>query len=254
MHKWCWFPKITFKIGVKSDPHLHLIQVTQSQSVSGICRADWPGTESNTVNLWPFVQELLKLGQWINPGIWSAFWRIRSALSFSSSWSRKLSQLSWARMSVEAGTEAKSTGTDKFSVQHCHPSEQWLDLIPQLSSYYRSCPFSFIRCNSWTQRIACLQSWFQSWTEAIPARWDCRLKHRRSQFTDWVRSTEHKFIDSLVARFSFSDCLWTKCVQKFSYHRLLVYNPTDYYLPFKIESFKIPSSCDCYTAQSQELL
>jgi len=48
-------------------------------------------------------------------------------------------------------------------------------------------------------------------------------------------------------------CVWTKCVQKHTYHRLLVYNPSDYYLPFKIESFKIPSSCDCYTAQSHEL-
>ena len=51
----------------------------------------------------------------------------------------------------------------------------------------------------------------------------------------------------------FSGCVWTKCVQKHTYHRLLVYNPSDYYLPFKIESFKIPSSCDCYTAQSHEL-
>ena len=47
-------------------------------------------------------------------------------------------------------------------------------------------------------------------------------------------------------------CVWTKCVQKHTYHRLLVYNPTDYYLPFSIESFKIPSSCDCFSFQSEE--
>ena len=29
------------------------------------------------------------------------------------------------------------------------------------------------------------------------------------------------------------------------YHRFLVYNPKDYYYPFKVETFKLPSSCDC---------
>lgn len=47
-------------------------------------------------------------------------------------------------------------------------------------------------------------------------------------------------------------CALTKCVQKHTYQRLLVYNPQDYYLPFAVESFKIPSSCDCFAAQAIE--
>ena len=50
-----------------------------------------------------------------------------------------------------------------------------------------------------------------------------------------------------------SECIWTKCVQKHTYQRLVVFNPDDYYLPFAVESFKIPSSCDCYATQSKEL-
>lgn len=34
-------------------------------------------------------------------------------------------------------------------------------------------------------------------------------------------------------------------MQKYAYHRFLVYNPKDYYYPFKVESFRLPSSCDC---------
>ena len=41
------------------------------------------------------------------------------------------------------------------------------------------------------------------------------------------------------------ECYATKCLQKFIYHRFLVYNPYDYYFPFAIESFKLPSSCAC---------
>lgn len=42
------------------------------------------------------------------------------------------------------------------------------------------------------------------------------------------------------------ECYDTKCLQKFVYHRFLVYNPYDHYFPFAIESFKLPSSCACY--------
>ena len=42
-----------------------------------------------------------------------------------------------------------------------------------------------------------------------------------------------------------TDCYESQCVQKFMYHRFLVYNPKDYYYPFKVETFKLPSSCDC---------
>jgi hypothetical protein len=42
-----------------------------------------------------------------------------------------------------------------------------------------------------------------------------------------------------------TDCYDSKCVQKYNYHRFLVYNPKDYYYPFRVESFKLPSSCDC---------
>ncbi len=47
--------------------------------------------------------------------------------------------------------------------------------------------------------------------------------------------------------FLFAECYASKCVQKYTYHRLLVYNPQDYYYPFKVESFRLPSSCDCVT-------
>ena len=50
----------------------------------------------------------------------------------------------------------------------------------------------------------------------------------------------------------FAECVITKCVQKHTYQRFLVFNPSDYYLPFAVESFKIPSSCDCYTARHIE--
>ena len=42
------------------------------------------------------------------------------------------------------------------------------------------------------------------------------------------------------------ECYETKCLQKSIYHRFLVYDPYDKYLPFAIESFKLPSSCACY--------
>lgn len=41
------------------------------------------------------------------------------------------------------------------------------------------------------------------------------------------------------------DCYETMCIQKFVYHRLLVYKPYDFYFPFAIESFKLPSACAC---------
>merc|ERR550532_1171833 len=42
------------------------------------------------------------------------------------------------------------------------------------------------------------------------------------------------------------ECYETKCLQKFIYHRFLVYDPYDYYFPFAIESFKLPSACACF--------
>ena len=42
------------------------------------------------------------------------------------------------------------------------------------------------------------------------------------------------------------ECYTTKCLQKSNYHRFLVYDRYDRYLPFSIESFKLPSSCACY--------
>ena len=41
-------------------------------------------------------------------------------------------------------------------------------------------------------------------------------------------------------------CYESKCLQKFVYHRFLVYNPHDHYYPFSVELFKLPSSCACY--------
>ena len=42
------------------------------------------------------------------------------------------------------------------------------------------------------------------------------------------------------------ECYETKCLQKHIYHRFLVYDPYDKYLPFAIESFKLASACACY--------
>ncbi|TRY68312.1 hypothetical protein TCAL_09662 [Tigriopus californicus] len=41
-------------------------------------------------------------------------------------------------------------------------------------------------------------------------------------------------------------CYESKCLQKHIYHRFLVYDPYDKYLPFAIESFKLASACACY--------
>lgn len=41
-------------------------------------------------------------------------------------------------------------------------------------------------------------------------------------------------------------CYDSKCLQKNMYHRFLVYDPNDYYFPFAIENFKLPSSCACF--------
>lgn len=41
----------------------------------------------------------------------------------------------------------------------------------------------------------------------------------------------------------------TKCIQKSVYHRFLVYDPYDEYLPFAIESFQLPSSCACFAGE-----
>lgn len=38
----------------------------------------------------------------------------------------------------------------------------------------------------------------------------------------------------------------SKCIQKETYQRLLVYDPYDYHLPFKMDTFKIPTSCACF--------
>lgn len=41
-------------------------------------------------------------------------------------------------------------------------------------------------------------------------------------------------------------CYDTKCLQKNIYHRFLVFDPNDYYFPFAVETFKLPSSCACF--------
>merc|ERR1711936_217224 len=48
------------------------------------------------------------------------------------------------------------------------------------------------------------------------------------------------------------ECYETKCLQKSIYHRFLVYDPYDHYLPFAIESFKLPSACACYNGAYAE--
>jgi len=41
----------------------------------------------------------------------------------------------------------------------------------------------------------------------------------------------------------------SKCVQKFTYQRMLVYDPYDKYLPFAVETFKLPTSCACHVGE-----
>jgi len=41
------------------------------------------------------------------------------------------------------------------------------------------------------------------------------------------------------------ECYGSKCLQKSIYHRFLVYDAYDQYLPFAIETFKLPASCAC---------
>ena len=48
------------------------------------------------------------------------------------------------------------------------------------------------------------------------------------------------------------ECYETQCLQKFIYHRFLVYDPYDYYFPFAIESFKFPSACACFNGAYAE--
>ncbi len=49
-----------------------------------------------------------------------------------------------------------------------------------------------------------------------------------------------------------AECYATKCLQKYVYHRFLIYDPHDYYFPFSIESFKLPSSCACYNGPFED--
>jgi hypothetical protein len=48
------------------------------------------------------------------------------------------------------------------------------------------------------------------------------------------------------------ECYNTKCLQKYVYHRFLIYDSHDYYFPFSIESFKLPSSCACYNGAFED--
>ena len=40
-------------------------------------------------------------------------------------------------------------------------------------------------------------------------------------------------------------CYKTKCLQKFVYHKFLVFDPYDHNFPFAIDTFRMPSSCSC---------
>ncbi|XP_053633979.1 neurotrophin 1-like [Cherax quadricarinatus] len=40
-------------------------------------------------------------------------------------------------------------------------------------------------------------------------------------------------------------CYESKCLQKFTYQRLLIYDPHDQHFPFAINTFKLPASCVC---------
>ncbi|XP_045118461.1 neurotrophin 1-like [Portunus trituberculatus] len=45
-------------------------------------------------------------------------------------------------------------------------------------------------------------------------------------------------------------CYKSKCLQKFIYHRFLVYDPCDEYFPFAVETFQLPASCACLLGAS----
>ncbi|XP_045615598.1 LOW QUALITY PROTEIN: neurotrophin 1 [Procambarus clarkii] len=40
-------------------------------------------------------------------------------------------------------------------------------------------------------------------------------------------------------------CYESKCLQKSTFHRFLVFDPCDQYFPFSVETFKLPASCSC---------
>lgn len=44
-------------------------------------------------------------------------------------------------------------------------------------------------------------------------------------------------------------CFESKCLQKSTYHRFLVYDPYDRYFPFTVESFPLPSACACHLGE-----
>eukprot|EP00095_Tigriopus_kingsejongensis_P000264 snap_masked-scaffold329_size204955-processed-gene-0.0 protein:Tk00264 transcript:snap_masked-scaffold329_size204955-processed-gene-0.0-mRNA-1 annotation:"Spz1" len=45
------------------------------------------------------------------------------------------------------------------------------------------------------------------------------------------------------------ECYQSKCIQKNIFHRFMVYEPTDKYLPFSLDSFQLPSACACYSGR-----
>ena len=40
-------------------------------------------------------------------------------------------------------------------------------------------------------------------------------------------------------------CYESSCHQKSAYHRMLVFDYSDYYQPFAVETFRLPSVCAC---------
>ena len=41
------------------------------------------------------------------------------------------------------------------------------------------------------------------------------------------------------------ECYPSACVQQSSVQRLLVFDPSDYYQPFAVETFRLPAACAC---------
>ena len=87
-----------------------------------------------------------------------------------------------------------------FFIQHCLPSEQWLNRELKQSFYCRTCLF-FTQGYSlkilWTD---CLRSWFQSWTKEHQERSNLHNSNRSSQILEINRFMEHRFFIRLVAR------------------------------------------------------
>ena len=56
---------------------------------------------------------------------------------------------------------------------------------------------------------------------------------------------KHDVISSFLNICETEDEYPSLCIQKYNVHRMMVFDPFQYYLPFAVETFILPSSCNC---------